>query len=135
MAFLSVRLASIIALSIMGAILLFHVLVIGGVLPKTIVWGGQFSDPAQIIRMEIVSIVILLLAAAIFMMRWRTIAAGDASLIWLIGIWALVGLFALNTVGNLFAKAVFERAVMTPLTLVLALLALRLALEKVAGNG
>jgi len=69
MDFLSVRLASIIALSIMGAI--------------------------------------LLLAAAVFMMQWR----------------------------NRFAKAVFERAVMTPLTLVLALLALRFVLVKVAGNG
>jgi hypothetical protein len=30
--------------------------------------------------------------------------------------------FGLNTIGNLFAKSLFEKAVFTPLTLILALL-------------
>lgn len=130
--FVSVQAASIIALSIMGTVVVFHTLIIADVLPRTIVWGGQLSDPAQIVRMEVVSILIIIVAAAVFVLRWRSIASGEPSLIWTIAIWVLVVLFGLNTIGNLFAKTKFERAVMTPLTLILALLALRLALENVA---
>ena len=135
MEFVSVRTATTIALSILAAVVLFHLLVIAGVIPKTIVWGGRITDPQQVIRMEVVSILIVLVAAAVFVFRWRSVATGDPSLVWAIAIWTLVGLFALNTVGNLFARTPFERFAMTPLTLLLALLALRLALEKVATNG
>jgi hypothetical protein len=135
MDFISVRTAAIVALALMGAVVLFHLLVIVGVFPKTIVWGGRITDPQQVIRMEVVSILILLVAAAVFVFRCRSVATGAPSLLWAIATWALVGLFAINTVGNLFARTPFERFAMTPLTLLLALLALRLALEKVATNG
>ena len=132
MGFISIRAASITALAILSAVVLFHVLVVSGIVPKTIVWGGRISDPAQIVRAEIVSIMILLVTAAIVAMRWRSLAQGAPNVVAAVGTWVLVGLFALNTVGNLFAKTLFERAVFTPLTLLLALLMLRLALERVA---
>ena len=75
---------------------------------------------------------ILLVTAAIVAMRWRSLAQGAPNVVAAVGTWVLVGLFAVNTVGNLFAKTLFERAVFTPLTLLLALLMLRLALERVA---
>ena len=132
MGFISIRAASITALAILSAVVLFHVLVVSGIVPKTIVWGGRISDPAQVVRAEIVSIMILLVTAAIVAMRWRSLAQGAPNVVAAVGTWVLVGLFAVNTVGNLFAKTLFERAVFTPLTLLLALLMLRLALERVA---
>ena len=132
MNFVSIRAASIAALATLGAVIIFHVLVVSGIVPKTIVWGGRLSDPAQVVRAEIVSIMILLVTAAIVAMRWRSLAQGAPNVVLAVGTWVLVGLFALNTVGNLFAKTLFERAVFTPLTLLLALLMLRLALERVA---
>jgi hypothetical protein len=135
MEFVSVRTAAIVALALMGAVVLFHLLVIAGVIPKTIVWGGRITDPQEVVRMEVVSILIVLVAAAVFAFRWRSVATGAPSLLWAIATWALVGLFAINTVANLFAKTPFERFAMTPLTLLLALLALRLALERGVANG
>ena len=132
MGFISIRAASITALAILTSVVLFHVLVVSGIVPKTIVWGGRISDPAQVVRAEIGSIMILLATAAIVAMRWRSLAQGAPNVVAAVGTWVLVGLFALNTVGNLFAKTLFERAVFTPLTLLLALLMLRLALERVA---
>ena len=134
MGFISIRAASIAALAILSAVVLFHVLVVSGIVPKTIVWGGRISDPAQVVRAEIVSIMILLVTAAIVAMRWRSLAQGAPNVVLAVGTWVLVGLFALNTVGNRFAKTLLERAVFTPLTLLLALLTLRLALERVAAH-
>ena len=130
MDFISIRAASITSLAILGTVVVFHVLVASGVLPKTIVWGGRITDPAQVVRAEIVSIVILLATAAIVAMRWRSLAQGSPNIVAAVGTWVLVVLFAVNTVGNLFARTLFERMVFTPLTLLLALLMLRLALEE-----
>lgn len=132
MGFISFRAASITTLAILGAVVVFHVLVVSGIVPKTIVWGGRISDPAQVVRAEIGSIVILLVTAAIVAMRWRSLAQGSPNIVATVGTWVLVVLFSVNTVGNLFAKTLFERLVFTPLTLLLALLMLRLALERVA---
>ena len=130
MDFISFRAASITSLAILGTVVVFHVLVASGVLPKTIVWGGRISDPAQVVRAEIVSIVILLVTAAIVALRWSSLAQGSPNIVATVGTWVLVVLFAVNTVGNLFARTLVERVVFTPLTLLLALLMLRLALEK-----
>jgi hypothetical protein len=45
MGFVSVRVASITALVILGSVVVFHVLVASGVLPKTIVWVGGCRTP------------------------------------------------------------------------------------------
>lgn len=46
------------------------------------------------------------------------------------GMWIVCALFALNTVGNLFALDPREALIFTPITLVCALLAARVALGK-----
>ena len=131
MDFISNQTAAVLALSILGAMVVFHTLVVAGVLPTNIVMGGRVDDSAQVRKMEIGAIVMTLVAGLVFALRWRSIASGSPSLILAIAIWAITGLFALNTVGNLFAKTIVERATMTPLTLLLVLAGLRLALEQV----
>ena len=126
---ISTGVATLALLAIIGAVIVFHLLVIGGILPKTIVWAGRISDPARLVRAEMGSIAVLLVAATFVIARWRSLAHGSPAIVAAVGAWVLVILFTLNTVGNLFAKTRFERIVFTPLTLLLALLMLRLALE------
>ena len=130
MDYVSIRAASIALLAILGAVIVFHVLVVGGILPKTIVWGGRISDSKRVVRAEIGSIVVLLVTAAFVIMRWHSLGHGSQNIVAAVGVWVLVVLFTLNTVGNLFAKTRFERVVFTPFTLLLALLMLRLALAQ-----
>ncbi len=44
--------------------------------------------------------------------------------------WVMVAIFGLNTIGNLFAESMLEKLVFTPVTAALAVLSLRLAIEK-----
>jgi hypothetical protein len=132
---ISIRGASITLIAILGAVIVFHVLVVAGLLPKTIVWGGRISDPKQVVRAELGSIAMLLVTAAVVIMRWQSLAHGSPNIVAAVGVWVLIVLFTLNTVGNLFAKTRFERVVFTPLTLLLALLMLRLALAQGVFSG
>ncbi len=47
-----------------------------------------------------------------------------------IGLWAMFVLFFINTIGNLFSINELEKLIFTPVTLVLSLFSLRLAITK-----
>lgn len=46
-----------------------------------------------------------------------------------VSLWLMAGLFALNTVGNLFSNNDFERIIFTPVTLLLSIACVYLALQ------
>lgn len=125
---LDVRTTAVVALAVMGVFTVFHILVVAGIVPYTIVWGGRISDRSLLIRMELVSIGSMMVAATVVVLRARSLIQGSSSPVLAVATWVLVALFVLNTVGNLFAKTTFEKAAFTPVTALLALLALRLAL-------
>ncbi|MCB2407925.1 hypothetical protein [Hymenobacter lucidus] len=124
----SERLAAASLLVIFVLILLFHGLVITGVIPFGVVWGGRLQTHAQMLAFETVSIALnalMLAVVAVWAGYWKV---SVSSRVLRVALWLMVGLFGLNTVGNLFSTNVTEKAVFTPLTLLLALLSLRLAL-------
>jgi hypothetical protein len=115
---------------ILSCIILFHFLVIAGLIPYTIVWGGNIADKSQLYTMEAVSIsinaimlfVVLAYCGAIKLTINRKIIYG--------AIWLMFGLFLLNTFGNLMAKNALETYIFTPLTLILSICCLRMATSK-----
>lgn len=126
----SERFAARALLVIIALTLLFHALVIGGVVPFQVVWGGRLSGRDQLLAFEAVSVGLNLLMLAVVagwagLLRVRMPAGLLRAALWL-----MVALFALNTAGNLLSKNEVEQLVFTPLTLLLALLSLRLALGK-----
>ncbi|TGE29225.1 hypothetical protein [Hymenobacter metallicola] len=124
----SARAAAIAILVILSLVVLFHLLVLSGVIPYGIVWGGRLTSPEQMLRFETVSITLNLLMLAVVSVAagWLRLRVNQGLL--KVALWLMTGLFALNTVGNLLAKTDLERLVFTPLTLVLALCSWRLAL-------
>jgi hypothetical protein len=104
----------------------FHSLVILEVIPYTIVWGSRLNSYEEMIQYEAVS---LILITGLIALTWiKTKNKQNAFVGFLL--WAFVGLFAFNTVGNLLSKNLFEMIVFTPLTFILALLCARVAMEK-----
>lgn len=110
---------------------LFHLLVLIGVVPDTIIWGGRITDRQKLIVMETVSLIMIVLVGVLSFVHGRMITAGNGSMVLRIVMWVFAALFLANTVGNLFAKTAFERFAFTPVTAVLTFLTLRLALLKV----
>lgn len=108
----------------------FHLLVISGIIPFQIVWGGRLENSSQMLSFETVSISLNLLMIAIVaiyanLLKWRI-----NQLVIRIGLWAMFILFFINTIGNLFSINELEKLIFTPITLVLSLFSLRLAITK-----
>ena len=116
-------------LIILTLTIIFHFLVLVGVIPFDIVWGGRLKTQEQMMAFEAVSITINVLMV--------TFVAMDAGFVkrrvpaaFLKGmLWTMAFLFLANTVGNAFSVNSFEKAVFTPVTLLLCLFSLQLALS------
>jgi uncharacterized membrane protein len=119
-----------ILLLLQAPVLIFHLLVITGIIPYNIVWGGRLHSTDEMRKFETMSILVNLFMASVIGIKGRYINTRIDTRIINAILWVFTILFALNTLGNLFAKATLETIVFTPLTFLSAVLCGRLALEK-----
>jgi hypothetical protein len=117
-------------LLVLLAIVIFHLLVIVHIIPYQIVWGGRMENRNQIIRLELISIIINLLMMAVVLIKAGLISF-SINRRWLrLLFWLMFFFFLLNTLGNLVSLNQVEKFIFTPITLFLAFCSLRLALSK-----
>jgi hypothetical protein len=114
------RLAAYGILLILSLVILFHILVLMGVIPDTIVWGGNINSKQELFVLETVSIALNLFMIMVALVYLGTIRWRISALILRILFWVMFALFLLNTLGNLVAKNSIETYIFTPLTFLLA---------------
>lgn len=115
-------------LSVLGLLFVFHLLVIAGIVPYTIVWAGKIQNRQQMLRMEAVSVLVLSLAVVLVMLRIGYLQWIENPLVLQGGMWLLFAFFSLNTLGNMTAKSRLEKYGFGSLTLLIAGCCLVLAL-------
>lgn len=115
-------------LTILSLVVLFHLLVLMNVIPHHIVWGGRLKDKAELVQFELISIAVNLLMLLVVLIKAKILKVALHPKLLTLALWLMFALFTLNTVGNLLAINEWEKIIFTPLTLILALLCLRLAL-------
>lgn len=111
-----------IIIGLLTAVIVFHLLIITQIISYEFVWAGKLKSISEMYVFEIVSILINVLLLTVLLLKGNFIKHAINDKIISRILWFFVLVFALNTIGNLFAKSLFEKAVFTPLTLILALL-------------
>ncbi|GEO05691.1 hypothetical protein AAE02nite_33550 [Adhaeribacter aerolatus] len=124
------RIAATGMLIILSLIILFHLLVMVGIIPYDMVWGGRLKNSAQMLSFEAISILLNLIMLAVVGIKAGVFKVNIHRTIIQVALWAMFGLFLLNTLGNLLSQNELEKLIFTPLTLLLAVFSLRLALSK-----
>ncbi len=117
-------------LAITVCISIFHLLVLSGMVPYDIVWGGRLKNETQMYRFEIVSLSINLLLLAVTLIKAGYLKSRISRRIINSFLWIFAVLFTLNTLGNLMSANIFETIIFTPLTLLSALCCARMVMEK-----
>ncbi|MBL7862666.1 MAG: hypothetical protein JNJ65_15980 [Cyclobacteriaceae bacterium] len=126
---LTQRAASLGLIAILTSVILFHVLVLVGIIPQDIVWGGRLRTREELVEFELVSIVINFIMVLFVSVRAGIINLSIKPILIRVVLWLMVVLFILNTLGNLLSQNDMERIIFTPITLLLFVLSLRLAIE------
>lgn len=110
--------------------LIFHLLVLIGVINFNIIWGGRINSLSEMYLFEAISFLTNTLFLFIVLLKAAYLKINISTKIVNIGVWSMAGLFTLNTVGNLFSKNEMEKAIFTPLTLISAFFCVILAMNK-----
>ncbi len=106
----------------------FHLLAVIGIVPPEIVWGGRtVSGELDFTTMELMALIVTLLMAAVVAMRVGYFGAGRFPRTGRVGCLVIGIYFLLNALGNLASPSEIEKAVFTPLAIIMALLSFRLA--------
>lgn len=109
-------------------VFVFHLCVVLGWVPNSIVWGGRIQTLEEFYILEGVSLLINTLFIWVVAQRAAYIKSRFPAKGLKLVLWAMAGLYALNTLGNLMAIHPLEKYLFTPLTLISAVLCVRLAL-------
>jgi hypothetical protein len=126
--------ATFLSLILFGLFVFFHFLVIIGIVffnyvPIDFLWGGRMQTREQLLVFEIISLTIMALCFFLVLVKSKRIKWPKIMGIVNLVFWLLFILFLLNTIGNIFAKTAFEKF-FAIVTFILAVLSLRLAIEK-----
>jgi hypothetical protein len=128
--FISEKLAINVLILILSLVIVFHSLIITGIIPFDIVWGGRLSGVAQMRLYESISLVLNLLMLLMVMAKGGLLHTGISKKVYTYFFGLMSLLFFLNTIGNFISKNDLERMIFTPLTLILSILFLRLSILK-----
>jgi hypothetical protein len=127
---ISVSLAYRLMIVIFSLVLIFHMLVITGAIPYSIIWGGKLKSHAEMVSFESISIAVNCFMLIIVLMRANIINFNNHPVKIRVALWTMFVLFCLNTIGNFLAETLLEKIIFTPMTLILALLSYRLAIKE-----
>lgn len=122
--------ATYLLIGILGVVIVFHLLVLTGIIPFEIVWGGRLKNASEMIIFEVISIAINIAMVLVACIHSGIINTNVKPGLIKGFLWIMFFLFLLNTVGNIASNNIYEKIIFTPLTLLLAALSLNLALSK-----
>jgi hypothetical protein len=114
---------------LLGALAVLQFLLIVGMPLGRFAWGGQQDRLSLRLRLAAgLSILAYLLFACIALARLHVITTPVPSLIIVIAMWVITAYLFLSVLPNLASKSIHEKRLMTPVSAVLAILALLIAL-------
>lgn len=116
-------------LILLSLLLLLHFIVLIKIIPYNIIWGGRLRSNNEMYRFEIFSVLISSLFIIVILTQAGFIRINIPNRIITYALWFMTGLFLLNTFGNAISKNKIERLLFTPITILLTIFSLVLALS------
>lgn len=115
-------------LILLSLFLILHFMILLKIIPYNLVWGGKLTSIKEMYRFEIFSILINSLFVIVILMQMSFFKIDIPKKVITYSLWLMTGLFLLNTLGNAISKNKLEKRLFTPITILLAIFSLTLAL-------
>ena len=98
-----------IMLGLITLLTLFHLAILIKIIPYEITWGGRLKNDSEMYVFETISILINIFLGLVLLIKGERLPAFIPMKVINIILWVFLILFGLNTIGNVFAKTLFEK--------------------------
>jgi hypothetical protein len=113
---------AIIAAVVLGLVMILQVLLAAGFPLGQAAWRGQYRILPRALRWaSLATVAVLGLAAWVVLARADLAVPGAERVAVRVATWVFAGFFSLNTVGNIASRSTVERYAMTPVTVLLVI--------------
>lgn len=120
---------AIVAAVVLGLVMVLQALLVAGLPFGQAAWRGQYRVLPHALRWaSLATVAVLGLAAWVVLARAGLIAPGTEQVAVRVATWVFAGFFSLNTVGNIASRSKVERYAMTPVTVLLVICFIAVAL-------
>ena len=116
-------------LILLSLFLILNFLIILKIIPYHLVWGGRLKSDKEMYRFETISILINAIFLFVILTQANFVQIEIPKKIITYALWIMAGLFCLNTIGNALSKNKIEQRLFTPITILLTIFSLILALS------
>jgi hypothetical protein len=96
-------------LGLLFLIILFHLCIITKIIPYNITWGGRLQNDTEMYVFETISILINIFLCWVLLMKGNFVTYKFPNKVLNVILWSFFAIFILNTIGNIFAKTLFEK--------------------------
>ena len=103
------KLAFKIMLWLITLVTLFHLAILTKIIPYEITWGGRLKNDSEMYVFETISIMFNIFLGLVLLIKGERLPTFIPMKLVNIILWAFLILFGLNTIGNIFAKTLFEK--------------------------
>jgi NADPH:quinone reductase-like Zn-dependent oxidoreductase len=123
--------AAILATIVLGMVMVLQVLLAAGFPLGQAAWRGQYRVLPHALRWaSLATVGVLGLAVWVVLARAGLAAPGAGSGVGQVATWVFAAFFVLNTIGNIASRSTVERYVMTPVTVLLVICFIVVALSR-----
>ena len=129
MAFTMIHIAQLGLLILLSLFLLLHFAILLKIIPYKLVWGGRLKSDKEMYRFEVFSIVVNAIFIFVVLKQANLIPLDVPNKMVSYALWLMVALFLLNTLGNAISKNKLEQRLFTPVTILLIIFSVILALS------
>ena len=120
--------AGILLVTAFSLLAVFQFFVLAGIVPPEIVWGSHAAEsPGGLLVLELVALGMICLFTVIIAVRTRLIGISRFQIVFEAGSWLVFGYLLFNTALNFASGVSAEKLIFMPVTIVLAVLAFRVA--------
>ncbi len=119
---LNKKMAVKLMIGLLSLVILFHLGVVLELISYEVVWAGKLKSKEEMYVFEILSILLNVLLIHVVYIKFQAIKNNKVTRIVDGILWVFVVLFALNTIGNLFATRLLEQVFGTFLTFLSSIL-------------
>lgn len=119
---ISKKIALKLMIGLLSIVVIFHLCVLFEIISYEKVWAGKIDSLVEMRVFESISIVINVLLIVMLFFKSKNSKNNKTNKTVNVILWIFVFLFALNTIGNLFAKTMIERTLGTGVTFISAVL-------------
>ncbi len=128
---ISTNLAGQLLIIALSLLVVLHLLILIKIVPPNFVWGGDIGGSStKLYLLEAFALLVTLIFLFIVMSKLGSIRSGRSTRAINFALWIMVAYFMLNFIGNLASGVTAEKLIFAPITLLLAVLTWRLAIEK-----